>query len=140
MPRGKKAENKSDLEGAEKARKGGRMASERRPKDPKKNRRPPATTLEGREQQLISAAVDLAEQQILNGTASSQVISHFLKLGSTRESLEQERLKNENILMAAKAEAMRSAARVEELYGQALDAMRAYSGQDPIGGDEDEKY
>lgn len=112
------------------------MATERRPNDPKKNRRPPATTPEGREHQMVNAAMDLAEKQILNGTASSQVISHFLKLGSTREQLEQERLRNENLLLEAKAEAMAAATRVEELYGKALDAMRAYSGQDPVDDDD----
>lgn len=97
----------------------------------KQTRRPPATTPEAREDQLIAAAVDLAEKQIQDGTASSQVISHFLKLGSSRERLEQERLKRENIVLAAKAEAMESAKRVEELYGQALEAMRSYAGQEP---------
>lgn len=109
----------------------------RRVNQPKgsKPRRPPATTPEAREDQLISAAVDLAEQQILDGSASSQVISHFLKLGSSRERLEQERLRRENIVLAAKAEAMESAKRVEELYGQALEAMRSYAGQEPTGED-----
>jgi hypothetical protein len=92
-------------------------------------RRPPGTTPEARENQLISAAVDLAEKQILEGTASSQVISHYLKLGSSREKLEQERIRHENELLTAKAEMMASQKRVEELYGKALDAMRAYSGQ-----------
>jgi hypothetical protein len=91
--------------------------------------RPPATTPEGRENQLISSAVDLAERQLMDGTASAQVITHFLKLGSSRERLEQERLENENILLRAKKEAMDSQARVEELYGKALNAMRAYAGQ-----------
>lgn len=96
----------------------------------KVTRRPPATTPEGRENQLISHAVDLAERQLLDGSASAQVISHYLKLGSSRERLEQERLSRENELLQAKAEAMASAKRVEELYSQALDAMRSYSGQD----------
>lgn len=94
--------------------------------------RPPATTPEARENQLISSAVDLAEQQLRDGTASAQVITHFLKLGSSREKLEQERLQNENILLRAKKEAMDSQARVEELYGKALDAMRTYAGQPPL--------
>ena len=94
----------------------------------KTTRRPPATTPEGRENQLISLSADLAEKQLRDGTASSQVMSHFLKLGSTREKLEQERLQNENHLLRARADAMESAKRVEELYGQALDAMRAYAG------------
>jgi hypothetical protein len=108
------------------------MASRRVDNQPPRVRRPPATTPEARENQLIAAAVDLAEKQILDGTASSQVISHFLKLGSSRERLEQERIERENELLQAKREAMESAKRVEELYGQALDAMRSYAGQEPM--------
>lgn len=114
------------------------MAS-RRVNDPKSNtrRRAPATTPEARENQLISKAVDLAERQIEDGTASAQVISHFLKLGSSREKLEQERLAKENELLEAKREAMASAARVEELYSAAIGAMRAYAGQAPLDSMED---
>ena len=90
----------------------------------------PATTPEARENQLIAKAVDLAERQLDDGTASAQVISHYLKLGSSREKLEQERIANENALLEAKREAMASAARVEELYGAAIAAMRSYAGQD----------
>jgi hypothetical protein len=89
----------------------------------------PATTPEARENQLIADAVDLAQRQLRDGTASAQVITHFLKLGSTREQLEQERLRNENLLLQKKGEAMESAKRIEELYGQALSAMRTYQGQ-----------
>lgn len=95
----------------------------------------PATTPEGREQQLISAAVDLAEQQLRDGTASAQVITHYLKLGSTREKLEQERLERENELLAAKAEALASQQRVEELYINALKAMSVYSGNESFESD-----
>ena len=90
--------------------------------------RPPATTPEARENQLIAAAVDLAERQIAEGKASSQVITHFLKLGTSRERLEQERIKGENALLQAKVESLASAARVEELYKNALSAMRMYQG------------
>lgn len=99
-------------------------------------RRPPATTIEARENQLISAAVDLAERQLLEGTASSQVITHYLKLGSTREILEKQILEKQNHLLTAKTESMQSAKRVEELYKNALDAMRTYSGQEGVGGDD----
>lgn len=98
----------------------------------KPSRGKPATTPEARENQMISLAVDLAESQLTSGTASAQVISHYLKLGSTREKLEQERLRRENELLEAKSEAMASAKRVEELYMAALDAMRSYSGQEPM--------
>lgn len=96
------------------------------------NRRPPATTPEGRENQLVSLAVELAERQMREGTASAQVITHYLKLGTTREKLEQERLAAENELLKAKVEALASSARVEELYKEALDAMRSYAGQEPV--------
>ena len=102
------------------------------PSDEPKSRRPPATTPEAEEQRLVLAAHELAERQLREGTASAQVITHFLKLGSTRERLEQARLGGENKLLEAKIEAMGSQKRVEELYGAALDAMRRYSGQEPI--------
>lgn len=92
----------------------------------------PATTPEARENQLIALAYDLAEKQIREGTASSQVVTHYLKLGSSREKLEQQRIEGENKLITAKIEAMESAKRVEELYGAALNAMRSYAGQAPL--------
>lgn len=98
----------------------------------KVNERPkrrPATTFEGRENQLVSLAVDLAEKQLQDGTASAQVISHYLKLGSTREQLEQQRLAQENELLKARVDQLASAKRVEELYESALNAMRTYAGQ-----------
>ncbi len=99
---------------------------------PKRTKRPPATTPESRENQMISLAVELAESQLADGTASAQVISHYLKLGSSRERLEQERLGKENVLLDAKTEAIASGKRVEELYVTALNAMRSYAGQDPL--------
>ena len=94
------------------------------------SRRPrrPATTPDGRENQLISLASDLAEKQLVDGTASSQVLTHFLKLASSRERLEQERLQNENLLLSAKVDQIRSGQKIEELYGLALNAMREYTG------------
>jgi hypothetical protein len=77
---------------------------------------------------MVSLAVDLAEKQLMEGTASAQVISHYLKLGSTRERLEQDRLEQENELLKARVDAMASAKKVEELYAQALNAMRSYAG------------
>lgn len=96
----------------------------------RQQRRQPAVTEEGRENQLVSLAIDLAEKQLSAGTASSQVITHYLKLGSTREKLEQERLHRENQLLDSKVEMMASAKRVEELYAEALNAMRAYAGRE----------
>jgi hypothetical protein len=103
------------------------LPARRRRSEPEAQRQKPATTPEGRENQLVSQAIDLAERQIINGTASSQVITHFLKLGSTREKLEQERLEHENELTRVKIEAIESQKRVEELYMEALTAMRSYS-------------
>lgn len=88
-----------------------------------------ATTPEARENQLIALAVDLAEKQLLEGTASAQVITHYLKLGSTKEHLEQEIMEKQKELMEAKTESIKSAKRVDELYTQAMDAMRRYSGR-----------
>lgn len=106
------------------------MASTRRTPAPR-NRRPPATTPEARENQMISLAVDVAERQMREGTASSQVISHYLKLGSTRERLEQQRLLREVDLLEKKAASMESAKRIEELYADAIVAMRSYGGENP---------
>ena len=88
----------------------------------------PGRTPESRENQMIALAVDLAEKQLLEGTASSQVITHFLKLGSTKERLEKEKLEEENKLLRARTEALQSAKRVEELYSDAIAAMKKYSG------------
>ena len=93
-----------------------------------KSRRP-AMTPDARENQMINLAVDLAEKQLEEGTASSQVITHFLKLGSSKERLEREKLEEENKLLRAKTENLQSQKRVEELYTEALAAMRRYSGQ-----------
>lgn len=91
-------------------------------------KRRPALTPEARENQLIALAVDLAEKQLLEGTASSQVITHYLKLGSTKERIEKEILEQQKELISAKTEALKSAKRVEELYTDAIKAMRQYSG------------
>jgi len=94
----------------------------------------PALSPEAEENQMISLAVDLAKQQLLDGTASSQVITHYLKLGSSREKLERERLVEENKLLKAKTKAYENAEEIKVLYEQALKAMRNYGGQ----GDPDE--
>lgn len=96
----------------------------------------PALTPEGRESQLCSYAVDLAEQQLLDGTASSQVITHYLKLCSSKEKLEMERLEEENKLLRAKTKALEDQKEIKEMYAEALKAMRSYQGS----GDSDEEY
>lgn len=92
-------------------------------------RQAPAKTQEAREQQLIALAVDLAERQLLEGTASSQVISHYLKLGSSKERIEKEILTHQKDLIKAKTEQIRDSKKTEEMYRNALNAMRSYSGQ-----------
>lgn len=105
----------------------------------KKRKSPPASTVESRENQLIAKAVDLAEKQLIEGTASAMVITHYLKLGSTKERLEKEKLSRENDLLRAKTEALQSAKKIEELYANALSAMRTYSGQKKDPGDADDE-
>jgi len=104
--------------------------SRRKPKEVSKRHRRPATSPEFREQELASAAYDLAGDQIESGTASSQVITHFLKMGSTRERLEQQRIEHENKLMEVKREQIQSQQRIEELYMDAISAMRSYAGSE----------
>lgn len=89
----------------------------------------PALTPEERENQMIALAVNLAEKQLLEGTASSQVITHYLKLGSTKERIEKEILAEQKELIKAKTENLHAAQRVEELYSKAIAAMQAYSGR-----------
>ena len=104
-------------------------------KEPKRRIRP-ATTPEARENQMISLAEDLAEKQLLEGTASSQVITHYLKLGTMKARLELEREKKEIELITAKTENLQSAKHIEELYMEALNAMRSYGGMSGESDDE----
>lgn len=89
----------------------------------------PASTPEARELQMISYAVDLAEKQLREGTASSQVITHYLKLATSKEKLEREKLELEKDLLVAKTEALQSTKRIEELYSKAIVAMSDYAGK-----------
>lgn len=104
------------------------MSSARKKQESEKVRRPPATTPEARENQMIALAFDLAEKQLVDGSASSQVITHYLKLATTREQLEKEKLTLEKDLLKARTDSIESAKRVEELYANALAAMRGYQG------------
>lgn len=106
------------------------MAKVKTESTPRKRR--PAITPEARENQMISLAVDLAEKQLLEGTASSQVITHYLKLGSTKERIEKEILEKQKDLITAKTEALQSAKRIEGLYDEAIKAMRRYSGHEEV--------
>lgn len=91
----------------------------------------PALTPEARENQLISLAMDRAEQQIRDGTASSQVITHFLKLGSEKNKLELEKLRAENELLKAKTEDLESRQDIKQLYEEAMEAFKGYRSGEP---------
>ena len=101
-------------------------------------RRRPALSPESRENQLVSYAIDLAEKQLIEGTASSQVITHFLKLATTKAQLEKEKLARENQLLKVKAESIESDKNSGQLYEDAINAFKKYSG---YGGDNnDDEY
>lgn len=103
-------------------------------------RRSRAKTPEERESMLVSMAMDRAEQQIADGTASSQLLTHFAKLGSSREALEQERLRNENEVLRKKVESMEAAIDVKNLMEEALSAFKGYSGNPDPDDDDDDYY
>lgn len=98
------------------------------PREDGMQRDAPALTPDGREEQLINLAIDLAERQLREGTASSQVISHYLKLGSSKERLEKQILEKQKEMIEAKTENLKSTKRQEELYEEAIEAMKRYSG------------
>ena len=97
----------------------------------------PALSPEARENQLIALATDLVEQRLIDGTASSQETTHFLKLATNKARLEQEILEKQKELISAKTEALQSAKRIEELYTNAIAAMKRYGGH---GGSDEEDY
>lgn len=105
-----------------------------------KARMRPASTPDGRENQMISLAMDCAEQQLRDGTASSQIICHYLKLATEERRLERERMAEENKLIKARTEQIQSQQRIEELYANAIKAMRTYGGHGDEDEDEDDEY
>jgi hypothetical protein len=106
------------------------MAVERNAKAPSTRNRRPAATPEERENQMVALAIDVAEQQLRNGTATSQVIVHFLKLATQRDRLEREKIAHENELLQAKVAQIDAAQVMIDLYERAIKAMKRYSGQD----------
>ena len=100
----------------------------------------PALTPEARENQLISLAIDLVEQRLLDGTASSQETTHFLKLATNKAKLEKERFELENELIRAKTQALKDQADMKVLYADAIAAMRRYSGHGGDYEEEDDDY
>lgn len=101
------------------------------PSDDVPSRSIPGSTPDARESQMIHLADQLAERQLREGSASAQVITHYLKLGSSRERLEQEKLYLETELVKAKTEQIAGQQRQEELFAKAITAMRAYQGAPP---------
>lgn len=93
-------------------------------------RRSPATTPEAQENRMINLAVGLAERQLREGTASAQVITHYLKLAGTRNRLEEEELASRNALLRSRVQQIESQQNVERMYSEALSAMRRYQGQE----------
>jgi len=98
----------------------------------------PATTPQGRENQLIARAFDLVEQRLMDGTASATETTALLKLGSSRERLEQQRIEHENELLVVKKEAMESQKKSDQLFREAMDYFRAYTGNGPPPTDSDQ--
>ncbi len=111
------------------------MSRPKKLSEPIKTPTRPATTPEGRENQLISLAYDLAEQRVRDGSASNTLLVHLMKRGTAKERVEQEILEKQRELIVAKTEALQSQKRIEELYGEAMKAFTRYNGQD-----EDEDY
>lgn len=105
------------------------MASDETPKKPVKRRRAPATSPEAQENKLIALAVNQAQSMLEEGKAPASMVNYLLKLGTTRENLEKEKLKRENDLLKAKVEAIESGKEIRELYSEALLAMRSYAGE-----------
>ena len=101
-----------------------------------KRRQAPGRTIDSRENQMIRLAMDLVEKRMRMGTATSQEVVHFLKLGSTQAQLEKAKLDKENTLLAAKTDSLQSSKIVEKLYTDAIRAFRTYSGQEEIVEDE----
>ena len=104
------------------------MAVSRKNSDRLERKSPPAVDPEARENQLISLATEAAERELMREHPANQLVLHYLKLSTTKMQLEKEKLRRENLLLEAKADAMKSAARSEELYAEAIQAMRIYSG------------
>ena len=92
-------------------------------------KRMPGRTVLSREEQLASLTYDLAEAQLLDGTASSQVMTHFLKVGASSHALEMEHLKAEIELLKGKLESLKRTDNLEQMYKDAVRATQVYSGQ-----------
>lgn len=101
---------------------------EREPYASPKRKSKPARTQQAREKQLTALAMDVAEKQMRSGKVSSQVLTHFLKLGTVQAELELEKTKHENELLRAKTENIKAQENSEKKYAEVIAAMRKYSG------------
>lgn len=90
---------------------------------------PPATTIEGRNDQLIAAAFDLVERRLHDGTASAQETVHFLRMGTINQRLQEEKIRRENLVLEARVEELKNRSSGEELLAKALEAFKGYTGQ-----------
>ena len=114
------------------------MATAKKKNSSAAKRRPPAITLEARENELIAKAVDEAERRIEDGTASDSLLIHWLRQGTVKMQLEKDKLEADVLLAKAKADSIAQAKRQEELYAEAITAMKRYTGQIDNYGDEDD--
>lgn len=111
------------------------MAASRKNSDGMIQRRSaPAVDPEARENQLISLATDAAERELTKESPDKRIVIHYLKLATTKNQLEKEKLRKENLLLEAKADAMKSVAKSEEMYANAIKAMQIYQGSLNRGG------
>ena len=104
------------------------------PRTPRRLR--PGLSPEADENQLISLSIDAAKKMLVEGTAPTSIVLHYLKLATTRERMEREMMATQKELMEAKKQALESQAKVEQLYADAMKAMQRYSGY----GDPDESH
>lgn len=113
------------------------MTESRNSSGGRRRKLPPATTPEAREHQMIALAYDEAERQMREGNASAMVVTHFLKLGTSKNMLELKKLENETALLEARKNQIGSEQRMEELYSEAIKAMRGYQGHEEESDDYD---
>lgn len=88
----------------------------------------PLMSVQAREEQIAGYALDCAERQIREGTASPSVLVHFLRATSTKEALERQLLEQQNELLRVKRESAELQMQSESKYNEALQAFRGYSG------------
>lgn len=100
----------------------------------------PAKTVEGRENQLINLAVNLAEEKLKNGTASSQIICTLLNLATTKARLELEKIRSDVQVAEARVKQIQDQETSKDLYAQALQAFRSYQGASMEEDYEDEDF